>query len=178
MKFTKTTRLALAIGAIAFSNASMAATDTSTLTVNATVENNCAIGNGTLGFGTRTLAVDKAAGTAGTIAAIDADTVATISIICTNGASANITADVGANAGDGTVRKMKDATSGNVLSYELYTNSSRSTVLNADNSIAYTGTGAATTATSIFGRIAGADLQAATKGTYTDSVGLTITYTP
>ena len=86
-----------------------------------------------------------------------------------------ITAGLGANA----VGSVLDMDSGvDRLAYELYTNAGRATVLNAANSISYTGTGAATTTQAIYGRITGAQLAAAKKGSYPDTVGMTITYTP
>jgi spore coat protein U-like protein len=176
MKHSKLKKVALAIGTMLAAGAVMADTDDSQLTVNATVNNNCAIGNGTLNFGTLTLAVDKTTGAAGAIAPVNEDTGATISIICTNGASATITGDLGLNAEEGTTRKMKSGS--DLLPYELYTTNARDVIFNSTNSIAYTGTGAATTTVSIYGQIAGADLQSAKKGVYSDTVALTINYTP
>lgn len=177
MKNAITSKLALALCMAALSSSALADTDSSTLTVGATVQNNCAIGNGSLSFGTtRTLAVTKGAGTAGTIANIDADSGSSISIICTLGATATINADTGANASAG-VRRMLSGS--DHLAYQLYTDADRLTVLNTTTgSINYTGTGAATTTTAIYGRIDGAALQAAKAGTYVDTVGLTVTYTP
>ena len=151
-----------------------AATDTANLAVSATVVNVCAIGPGTLAFGSLGLGVNAGAGTLNP-ANHDADSGSTISIVCTNGASAAITAGPGANA-VGSVRNM--ISGANVLAYELYTDTGRGTVLNASNSIAYTGTGAATTTQAIYGRITGAQLAAAKKGSYTDTVAMIITYTP
>ena len=173
---TKMSKLAVALGAMAVTGTSMAATDTANLAVGATVVNACAIGAGTLAFGgSLSLAVTAGAGTAGTTADVDADSGTSISIICTNGASAAITGDLGLNA-VGSVRKMISGS--DLLTYELYTNAGRGTVFNATNSIPYTGTGSATTATAVYGRILGTNLAAAKKGTYADTVAMTITYTP
>ncbi|MDQ0586625.1 spore coat U domain-containing protein [Variovorax paradoxus] len=171
----KMIKVALAVGATVMAGASMAATEEANLTVGATVVNACAIGPGTLAFGGALSAAVASAGTAGTTADVDADSGTSISIICTNGASAAITGGGGANA-VGSVRNMLSGA--DLLPYELYTSSGRATVFNATNSIAYTGTGAATTTTAIYGRILGADLAAAKKGTYADTVAMTITYTP
>lgn len=172
----KTIKMALAAGAMVMAGASMAETDTADLAVSATVVNTCAIGPGTLAFGSAlSAAVNAATGAAGTTANVDADSGASISIICTNGASAAITGGAGANAA-GSVRKMLSGS--DLLPYELYTDSGRTTVFNATNSIPYTGTGAATTTTAIYGRILGTDLAAAKKGSYADTVAMTITYTP
>ena len=66
-----------------------------------------------------------------------------------------------------------------MLAYELYTSAARTTVLDAEmGSIPYLGTGATTTTEAIYGRITGAQLAAAKKGSYADTVAMTITYTP
>ena len=172
---TKMNKLVLAIGAMAMTGAAMAATEAGDLTVGATVQNACAIGPGTLAFGNLSMAVN-ADGTAGTTNNVDVDTGASISIICTNGASAAITAGLGLNPAV-SVRKM--ISGADLLAYELYTSGARTTVLDtATGSIPYTGTGAATTTTAIYGRILGSNLAAAKKGTYADTVAMTITYTP
>ena len=170
----KMNKIAIAIASMLLAGAAMAATDTADLAVSATVENACAIGPGTLAFGTLALEVNAGLGTV-TAANHDADSGATISIACTNGASAAITAGPGVNAA-GAVRKMISGS--DLLTYELYTDAGRGTVLNDTNSIAYTGTGATTNTTSIFGRITGAQLAAAKKGSYADTVAMVITYTP
>lgn len=171
----KMNKLILAIGVMTAAGASMAATEAANLAVGATVENACAIGPGTLAFGNLSMAVN-ADGTAGSNSNVDADTGTTISIICTTGASAAITAGLGLNAVV-SVRKMLSGA--DLLAYELYTSGARTTVLDTTTgSIPYTGTGAATTTTAIYGRILAADLAAAKKGTYADTVAMTITYTP
>ena len=173
---TKVNKLALAIGAMAMVGTAMAATDTANLTVNASVANACAIGPATLNFGALGLVVNAGAGTVGVNGNNDADTGATMSVVCTNGASATIGGDLGLNA-MGSVRKM--ISGADLLSYELYADAGYSTVLdNASGVIAYTGTGAATTTDRVYGRITAAQLAAAKKGTYADTVALTITYTP
>jgi spore coat protein U-like protein len=169
------TKLALVIGAMVINGAAMAATDTADLAVSATVVNACAIGPGSLDFGSLALEVNAGLGTV-TGTNHDADSAASISIVCTNGASAAITGGLGLNA-VGSVRKMISGS--DLLAYELYTASNRSTVLDTTaGSIAYTGTGATTTDKAIYGRITSAQLAAAKKGTYADTVALTITYTP
>jgi spore coat protein U-like protein len=171
---TQMTKLALAFGAMAMAGAAMAATDGSTLAVSATVLNNCAISNGTIAFSTIQLATNKGVGTIGTTAAAAANSGSTISVICTNGATAAITGSVGAN-GSGAVRKMKAGAE--FLTYELYSDSAQGTVFNTLNPIAYAGTGLATNVV-IYGGITAADLAVAKAGAYADTVPLTITYTP
>lgn len=174
---TKLSKLALAISAMAMVGTSIAATDTANLTVGASVVNACAIGPGTLNFGALGLVVVPGAGTVGVNGDNDADSGATMSVVCTNGASATIGGGLGLNAA-GAVRKM--ISGADLLTYELYADAGRLTVLDntVPGSIAYTGTGAATTTDAIYGRVTAAQLAAAVKGTYSDTVALTITYTP
>ena len=171
----KMNKLAVAIAAMAMMGAALAAADTASLAVSATVENACAISAGTLAFGTLTLGVNPGMGTV-TPANKDADSGATISIVCTNGATAAITAGLGVQP-SGTVRRMISGS--DYLAYELYTDAGRGTVLDSTTgAIAYTGTGATTTDKAVYGRITGAQLAAAKKGSYADTVAMTITYTP
>ena len=171
---TQMKKIALAIGATLLATGVFAATDTANLAVSATVVNVCAIGPGTLAFGTIELGVNAGAGTLNPTNR-DADSGSTISIVCTNGASAAITAGLGANA-VGSVRNMISGV--DLLAYELYTNAGRSLVLNATNAISYTGTGLAVTTQTVYGRITGAQVAAAKKGSYADTVLMTVTYTP
>lgn len=172
---TNLKKLVLAMGAAMMAGGAWAATDSADLAVGATVENACAISAGTLAFGTLALEVNAGLGTK-TAANHDASSGTTISIACTNGASAAITAGLGANA-VGLVRNMISGS--DLLAYELYTDSGRGTVLDATTgSISYTGTGAATTNKAVYGRITGTQLAAAKTGIYADTVAMTITYTP
>ncbi len=172
----KVTKFALAIGVMVAASSAMAATDSANLTIGASVVNACAIGPGAIAFGSLGLAVNAGVGTLAANGNNDAHSGVTISIVCTNGASATIGGDLGANAA-GSVRNM--ISGADLLAYELYTDAGRTTVLDtASGSIAYTGTGAATTADKIYARVTAAQLAAAKKGTYSDTVGLTITYTP
>jgi spore coat protein U-like protein len=173
---TKMSKLALALGLIAAAGATMAATDTANLTVNATVQNACAIGPGTLGFGNVSMAVNAGAGTAATTAAANADSGTSVKIVCTTGSSATVTGGNGSNYSSG--RRMKMAATADYLGYELYTSSARTTVLDTTTgSIAYTGTGADDSVT-IYGQITAANLAAAKAGAYSDTVALIVTYAP
>ena len=174
---SKLNKLALAIGALVMAGGVIAATDTANMTVTATVENTCSIGPGAIAFGSALkLAVTAGAGTTGTTNDVDADSGTSVEVVCTNGASATITGNLGANAGAGTVRKMLSGT--DLLAYQLYTSSARTTALDTTTgSIAHTGTGSNSNVT-IFGRIAGSALAAAKKGSYTDTVALLVNYTP
>lgn len=168
------TKIAVAATAMFLSASTWAATDTANLAVSATVVNVCAIGPGTLAFGSIGLGVNSGAGTLNPVNH-DADSGSTISVVCTNGTTAAITAGFGANALL-TVRRMISG-GADFLTYELYTDAGRLTTLNAINAVSYTGTGLVTSQT-VYGRITGAQLAAAKKGSYTDTVAMTITYTP
>ena len=167
------TKIAVAATALFLSASTWAATDTANLAVSATVVNVCAIGPGTLAFGSMGLGVNSGAGTLNPVNH-DADSGSTISVVCTNGTSAAITAGFGANALVTTRRMISGI---DLLTYELYTDAGRLTVLSPLNAIAYTGTGLVTSQT-VYGRITGGQLAAAKKGSYTDTVAMTITYNP
>ena len=172
---TNMKKLALTICAMGMAGGAWAATDTSNLAVSAAVENVCAIGSGALSFSTLKLGVNAGAGTLTAGANHDFDTGSTISVVCTNGATAAITAGLGSNAAASS-RKMISGT--DLLGYELYTATGRTTVLDAaTGSIAYSGTGTASAVT-VYGRITAAQLAFAKKGTYSDTVAMTVTYTP
>ena len=171
----KLNKLALAIGAMTIAGASFAAVETANLATSATVQNACAIGVGAATTGTISLDVNDGLGTVNATPT-SFNSGESINIVCTIGATAAITAGLGANAA-GSVRNMLSGT--DKLAYELYTTADLATVLDTTTgSIPYTGTGATTTNTVIYGKITGAQLAAAPKGSYTDTVGLTITYTP
>ena len=183
----KLNQLTIALAAMTMSSFCFADSDTANLTVSASVANVCAIGSGTLNFGTLSLGVGVSTGgssaaftnirksTSVTGSTSAADTSTTVPVICTNDASASVTGALGSNA-VGSARKMVSGS--NLLTYELYADSARTTVLDASTgAIAYTGTGSTETVT-IYGRVAASDIALAKKGNYSDTVALTITYTP
>lgn len=169
-------KLAPAVFALIMAGSALAAEDNANLTVTANVLNVCAIGPGTLPFGNVSLSVNFGEGTAGTTPA-DANTTEGVafSVICTLGTAATIYADWGKNA-TATPRKMLSGT--DALEYTLYTSSEYTTELTPSTGISYTGTGLPQTNVVIYGRITPAQLAAAKKGTYTDTVKLTVSYTP
>jgi spore coat protein U-like protein len=173
---TKMGKVALAVGLTAAVGTTVAATDTADLAISATVQNACAIGPGTLSFGNVGMAVTAGAGTLGTTADADADSGSTVEIVCTTGSSAAVTGGNGLNYSGG--RRMRIGATAEYLAYELYTSGARSTVLDTGSgSIAYTGTGA-NGSVAVYGRIPAAALAAAKAGAYSDTVALTVTYTP
>jgi spore coat protein U-like protein len=148
-----------------------AGTATSNLSVTATVAANCTIdASGTVAFGTYDPIVANAAA--------DLDNTGSIDTVCTNGSTPKITLGQGANADTGStadipLRRMTDGT--NFLSYQLYSESTRTTIWGdtAATGLQVTGTGA-TVNTPVYGRVTqGQNVPA---GSYTDTVVATITF--
>lgn len=169
-------KLGAVAAAIVLSTGAMAATETGTLTVNASVSGACAVGDATMSFAVAPAV--NADGT-GTQSSANVDTSTTVAVICTNGQSGAVSAGNGSNYdATNTTRRLSDGqATPTYVAYGLYTDSGRTTAFNATNTIAVTGTGSSESKT-IYGRIAAADATAAPKGSYSDSVTLTITYTP
>ncbi len=99
------------------------ATTTVTFNVTATVLSECTVSAFAMNFGTYEPVVANAA--------TPLDSTATINVYCTKGTAGNVTLDNGSNFSGGN-RRMKSA-GGVFLSYEIYKDSSRSTVWNAVN---------------------------------------------
>ena len=166
----KTAAAALALAVIG-SGSAFAGTSPGTLTVKATVVQNCTVSSPTLNFGNWDVVNYGSA---------PLNASATITFTCTKGATGvYVTADTGANGthATGTTRAMFDGTS-NYLSYELYTDAGHTTVWNTTNSGGHTYTpsfAASSTATAtINGQIPSG--QNAPVGSYTDSVNVTINF--
>lgn len=143
---------------------SLAATTTSTFTVQVAITASCTINSAaTLNFGSQ-----------GVFTA-NVDQTSTLQVQCTNTTPYNI----GLNAGTGTgatvaVRKL---TSGSTtVNYSLYSDSGRATVWGntvGTDTVAATGNGAAQSYT-VYGRIPTQTTPA--PGTYTDTITVTVTY--
>jgi spore coat protein U-like protein len=159
--------LATAMGLVA-SPASLAATATGSFDVQITIQESCvttsASGSTVLNFGTQTLLN------------ANVDAAVNLSVQCTSGTDYDVTLDNGLN----TSRRM-DSTAGagvgaNIVDYELYSDSGRTTVFPTTAGTApypYTGTGTAQTIT-VYGRVAPQTTPPA--GNYYDTVGITVTY--
>lgn len=144
-----------------------AGTAAGTVSVSATIANNCTIGASTMLFGTYDPLVANLA--------TNLDVLGSLSIACTKGATAAIVLDAGANGthATGTTRAMVSGGT-NYLNYELYTAAARTTVWNASNTVSYVSTGKAASTVSIYGRIPSA--QDANTGSYSDTVNATATF--
>jgi len=156
------------LGTLAVSQATVkAATDTANLAVSATVTAKCTItAPTTLAFGSYDPVV--------THAATDLDASTNISVACTKGAPGVwVGLGLGSNA-SGSTRRM--AAGSEFLSYEIYSDASRSSVWGdvLASSVGYTPTSKASTNLTVYGRVAsGQDVAA---GSYSDSVVATINF--
>ena len=143
-----------------------AGTTTGSLSVSATVSNNCQITN------TPSIAF----GNYDPLSVTPVDATGTISLACTKGAVAVISLDSGANSANatGTTRAMKDAGT-DFLNYELYSNSGRTTVWTASPGVTEPAAPSkAPVNYTVYGRIpAGQDQPA---NAYSDTVGITVNF--
>jgi spore coat protein U-like protein len=152
----------------------LAATESGTLTVNATVTDACSVGDATLAFGDINTVAIGSNGQLGSTA--DVETSTSVDVVCTNGTTGTVTVGDGANAD--TSRRLFDGTS-EYITYHLYSDSNRTSEITVDGgtATAYTVTGDGTNQTiDIYGSILADDLTNQGLGTYTDTVTLTITY--
>ena len=137
-----------------------AATTTDTFQAKITIYDDCQISSPSdLDFGTQGLLTS----------AVDAT--ATFVVRCTQNASYTISLNDGSNASSGQSR-MTDG-SGHYVNYELYQDSSRSTLWDTSNTVSSTGTGSDQTFT-IYGRVPAQSTPPA--GDYSDTVTITVTY--
>ena len=143
-----------------------AASTTTTMPVSATVTNNCTIATNPIAFGSYDPIVAHASA--------DLDAAGAVTIACTKGAVTCIGMDTGVNAASSTRRMSSGA---DFLTYELYQDSSRSTVWgNSGGALYNSGTSPSKDARTfqVNGRItAGQDVSA---GSYTDTVTATVNF--
>jgi spore coat protein U-like protein len=163
----KTTALAGLLAASLVPFGAYAASQTASLTVSATVTNNCTITTAALSFASYDPVVGNATA--------NLDGTGRVTVACTRGAAPTIGLGTGSSS-SGSARRLADGT-GNFLSYDLYQDSGRSVAWSN------TGTGLLTTtaATSkaardftVYGRIAGN--QDVPAGSYTDTVVATVNF--
>jgi spore coat protein U-like protein len=107
-------------------------------------------------------------------ASANLDGTGAVVVACTRGATATVGLGGGSNA-SGATRRMGDG-AGNFLSYELYSDSGRSTVWNAGSgTLALTAAPSRTARTyTVYGRVAGN--QDVPAGTYGDTVVATVNF--
>ena len=158
---------AIILGACAtFATPAQAGTQSSNLSVSATVSANCTISTTPLDVGSiDALSASAVTGTGG------------VSITCTNGSGWTATADVGTGSG-ATFATRRMTAGGNTLDYSLYTTSGYATVwgdgTGSTGTITGTGTGSAQSVT-VYGRIPGGQ-NSVPAGSYADTVSVTVTY--
>jgi spore coat protein U-like protein len=138
-----------------------AATATGTVTVTASVAKNCTLSSPNLAFG----AYDPTAATP-----LDVST--TLTVTCTKTTAWTVALGNGSNFASPN-RRMKDATSGDFLQYELYSDAAHTTVWNGASTVPGTGTPASQP--TIYGRVA-INQFVTPAAVYSDSVVATITF--
>ena len=158
--------LLLALLVPAFAQAASAA---NTFQVQATLTSACTVSGATLNFGA---SIDPLA------TATPLDATSTLSVVCTNTTPYTVALNAGSNAGGASnfgARAMKSGS--NLLGYQLYSDTGRSTVWGDGTASSSTsaGTGSGSTQTlTIYGRLP--SLANAIPGAYTDTVTVTVSY--
>ncbi len=143
-----------------------AGNNTASLTVSATVTNNCTISTSALSFAPYDPVVANASS--------DLEGTGRVTVACTKGATTTIGLGGGSNA-SGSTRRLKD-TSGNFLSYELYQDTGRTVWGNASPSLLSppAAVSKAPRDFTVYGRVAGN--QDVPAGAYTDTVVATVNF--
>ena len=158
--------LLLIPAAAALPSGAHADTAGSTLSVSATVTANCTVSTSALAFGN----VD-------TLSGANVDGTGSLSVTCTNGTAWAASAGTGAGSGASFVGRRMTA-GPDWLSYNLFTNASRTTVWGdgTGSTATITGTGSGSAqAVTIYGRV-NSGQTSAPAGNYADTVAVTITY--
>ncbi|MDK9697969.1 MAG: spore coat U domain-containing protein [Siculibacillus sp.] len=113
-------------------------------------------------------------GTAGVLSSA-VDATGTVRVTCTNTTSYSVGLDTGSNA-SGSTRRMKHASATSYVVYELYLDSTRSTVWSTSGGNLKSGTGTGTQQShTVYGRVP-SQSPAPTPGSYADTVAVTVTY--
>lgn len=151
-----------------FSQTSLAATATTVLSVSSTVIAACAVGSSTLAFG------------AFTPGGVALDVNGSLAVTCTNGSSYTIALNAGSGAGATIpIRVLTNPSPAGTLQYTIYTTAARIIVWGDGTSgsatVAGTGTGV-TQSVTVPGRIFAGQGGTATRGNYTDTVNITVTF--
>lgn len=156
----------LAPAALWLPGSAHAATTSSTMNVSATVTANCTVSTSAVAFGS----VNPLSGS-------NVDASGGITVTCTSGTGWTATAGVGAGSGASYAARRMTAGS-DLLSYNLYTDSARTSVWGDGSgstaTIAGTGTGAGQNVT-VYGRV-GSGQSTVPPGSYADTVAVTVTY--
>jgi spore coat protein U-like protein len=143
-----------------------AASASATMAVSASVTNNCTISTNPLSFGSYDPIVANASG--------NLDATSSVVVACTKGAATTIGLDTGANA---TAGERRLGSSGSYIGYELYSDSTRSTVWGNSGAGLYAPAAAPSKASrtfSVYGRISGG--QDVPAGSYSDTITATVNF--
>lgn len=156
----------LAIVVAGFGATASAATATANLGVSATVTNNCTISTAAVAFGSYDPVVAHAS--------TNLDGTGTVTVACTKGATSTVGLGLGANA-SGSIRRMSDGGT-NYITYELYSDASRTTVWNTGAGLYNPGAAPSKVARNftVYGRVpSNQDVPA---GSYNDTVVATVNF--
>lgn len=163
-------RILVGLFAIILCQTSWAGTATGTLSVTANVVDTCTVaatGN-LLAFGAYTGAVNNTNGS--------------LSLTCTDGDTYTVALNIGTGSGASfTNRILTNPSPAGTLQYNIYTTAGRTVVwgdgTGTTATVPGTGTGALQTLT-VFGQIPAGQTATVTPGNYTDTVTITVTFTP
>lgn len=157
--------IAAVMAAAGFASPALAATDSDTMQVTATVVNNCTINAAPMAFGTLA-----------TLGSSNIDTSATVSLACTPNAVYDVAMDLGLQGVGGQRYLVNSTDSGQTIPYGVYTNASRTNAWGSGVGQTVVGTATGGTATLVaYGRIP-ASASAVTAGSYADTVTITVTF--
>ena len=116
----------------------------------------------------------------GTVGLIDAniDAAGALDVKCSKGTTYDLKLDNGLNSGGTAQRKMKSATTGELVNYDLFSDTGRTTPWNATTFVSGSGTGAVTPVTiPVYGRVPPQATPTPDTGAgYTDLVTATLTF--
>ena len=163
-------RILVGLFAVILCQNSWGGTATGTLSVTANVVDTCTVaasGN-LLAFGAYTGAVNNTNGS--------------LSLTCTDGDTYTVALNIGTGSGASFAnRVLTNPSPAGTMNYNIYTTSARTTVwgdgTGTTATVPGTGTGALQTLT-VFGQIPAGQTATVTPGNYTDTVTITVTFTP
>jgi spore coat protein U-like protein len=162
---------AVVAGSFITAGAAEAATATTNMPVQMVIAASCTVGATTLNFGTQTL-IDIGS---------NIDATSTLTVTCTNDTPYNVALNAGLNdGGDGiTGRKLKIGATSDVVNYQLYSDSGRTSVWGVTTTgtpDVVTGTGSGDgQAITVYGRVPSGQTNPKI-GTYADTVTVTVNY--
>lgn len=153
------------LAAASFAAPAMAATDSDSMQVTATVVNNCVVTASPMAFGTLT-----------TLGTANIDSSATISLACTPNAVYDVAMDLGLQGVSGQRYLVHDTDGTQSIPYGVYTNAGRSNVWTSGVGQTVVGTATGGTATlTAYGRIP-SSASAVIAGSYADTVTVIVTF--